>query len=51
MWTFGGSDKVARIEYAESDPHVTGLAMPMRWVLPGEPNPDSEDADAEAGAA
>ena len=34
---FGGPDKVMAIDYPESYPHVTGLMMPRRWSLPGEP--------------
>lgn len=30
LWTFGGVDKVARIEVEDSEPHVVGLAMPLR---------------------
>lgn len=30
LWTFGGFDKVARIEVEDSEPHVVGLAMPLR---------------------
>jgi|GEM_PF-5720069 len=33
-WQFGGADRVALIDFAESDPHVSGCVMPMRWESP-----------------
>lgn len=52
VWTFGGSDRVASVDYPESDPHVTGFVMPTRWVLPGEAGPEDEDEEpVSAGAA
>lgn len=42
--TFGGSERVAAVDYPESDPHVTGLLMPRRWVLPGE-EPEADDTE------
>lgn len=33
LWHFGGADKVARLEVAESEPSVTGLVMPSRWTF------------------
>lgn len=45
--TFGGSDKVMTVDYPESDPHIGGLLMPTRWVLPGEPDPADDDEDDE----
>lgn len=30
LWTFGGSDEAALIEWPESDPKVTGLVMPRK---------------------
>lgn len=51
IWTFGGTDGVAMVDLAGSDPHVTGLVMPVRWLLPGEePNADDQplvEDDAE----
>lgn len=45
VWRWGGPDRAAAIEYGGSVPAVSGLVMPMRWVLPGEPDPDeAEDA-------
>lgn len=44
VWTFGGAERVARVDWPDSDPHVTGLVMPARWVLPGEaPDEGGED--------
>ena len=41
---FGGPEKVMAIDYPESYPHVTGLMMPRRWTLPGEPEkPEPEE--------
>lgn len=43
-WTFGGRERAALIDWPESDPHVTGVVMPARWVLPGEqPDEGGED--------
>lgn len=50
VWTFGGSDRVAAVDYPESDPHVTGFVMPSRWILPGEAPADEEDEDLSPGA-
>lgn len=35
-WQFGGPDRVARVDYQSSTPHVSGLVMPVRWSFPGE---------------
>lgn len=43
-WTFGGHERAALIDWPESDPHVTGIVMPARWVLPGE-QPDEGGDD------
>lgn len=45
-WTFGGADKVARIALdpdnpeSQRQPHIEGLVMPARWLMPGEREPD-----------
>ena len=45
VWTFGGSERAALIDLIESDPHVSGIVMPARWVLAGEePTDDVDDA-------
>lgn len=31
LWSFGGSDRPARIEFHDSDPHIEGLVCPSRW--------------------
>lgn len=41
-WEFGGPDRVARVDYQSSDPHVSGLVMPTRWVMDGEAT-DNDD--------
>lgn len=42
LWTFGGDERPALIEWPDSDPHLMGAVMPMRVVLPGEaPPPDA----------
>lgn len=43
VWRWGGPERAAAIEYGGTTPPVSGLVMPMRWVLPGEPDPDAED--------
>ena len=35
-WHFGGPERVAMVDFYESDPHLTGLVMPVRAVFPGE---------------
>lgn len=46
VWTFGGADRVALVEWPDSDPNVSGLIMPRRWYLPGEePEEDTEPLD------
>lgn len=50
-WTFGGSSKMARLEVLESDPHVEGVVMPVRWdVVNNRPAPD-DDAQEEPAPA
>lgn len=51
VWTFGGPERVAAIELGGSEPHVSGLVMPMRWVLPGEPDPETEETETEEAPA
>ena len=36
LWTFCGADRAALVEFPDSDPNVSGVVMPARWVLPGE---------------
>jgi hypothetical protein len=43
VWTFGGSEKVAAVDFPESDPHVTGLVMPSRLHLPDEAPVEEDD--------
>lgn len=35
-WRFGGPDRPALVDFAESDPHVTGIVMPRRDLEEGE---------------
>lgn len=41
--TFGGTEAPAVVDFEESDPHVTGLLMPMRWLLPSERETETSD--------
>lgn len=52
-WTFGGSAKMARLVVLESDPHVEGVVMPVRWdVVNNRPAPVEEKSsdDRETSA-
>jgi hypothetical protein len=35
-WMFGGPDRAAMVDYRDSDPHVSGVVMPTRWLTEGE---------------
>lgn len=35
-WEFGGPERAAFIDFADSDPHITGVVMPVRWLTPDE---------------
>jgi len=52
LWRFAGEDRPALVLFPESDPEISGVVMPARWVLPGEQTDDDvpleEDADVEA---
>lgn len=40
-WSFGGPDRASMVDYRDSDPHVSGVVMPVRWLTPGEePTPE-----------
>lgn len=43
LWEFGGADKAALVEYANSDPRVHGVVMPIR-----DPNEDQEPREPES---
>lgn len=45
VWKFGGSERAALVDYVESDPHVSGVAMPRRWVLENETPPEDTPLD------
>lgn len=38
-WSFGGSEKAALVDFDMSDPHVSGVVMPRKWL---------EESDDEA---
>lgn len=42
LWEFGGADKAALVQYANSDPHVHGVVMPIR-------DPEKDEAPREPG--
>jgi hypothetical protein len=48
QWSFGGSDKSALIDFNMSEPHVTGIVMPIRWLDDPEPK---DEAQTELDAA
>lgn len=39
-WSFGGADRAALIDFHESDPHVTGIVMPVKWLDETEATPE-----------
>lgn len=41
VWRFGGAERAASVEVGDSEPHVSGLVMPVRWTLPGEPTDET----------
>ena len=41
VYKFRGPERAALVDYVESDPHVSGLAMPRRWVLEDEAPADT----------
>jgi hypothetical protein len=43
-WKFGGSERAAYVDLPMSDPHVTGIVMPVRWVTDQDPPEPPEDA-------
>jgi len=47
-WSFGGENAMARLTIIDSDPHVDGVAMPVRWDLDtNAPRVDDVVDDAE----
>lgn len=50
LWTFGGADRPALIEWPMSEPRVVGIVMPVRWRFPGEA-PAGEQEPAEDSAS
>lgn len=53
-WTFGGPERAALIEVRDSDPHVQGVVMPVRWLTEQDTSETSVGAEVcptcEAGA-
>lgn len=45
VWKFAGTQRPALVDYVDSEPHVSGLVMPRRWVLDTEPPEDDQPAD------
>lgn len=45
-WNFGGPDRAALVDFYDSDPHVSGVVMPARWLTPGEEPPADDELDA-----
>ncbi len=46
LWTFGGENQMALVEVLDSDPHVGGAVMPVRWDFDrNAPRVDDEPAD------
>jgi Ftsk gamma domain len=52
LWSFGGSDRAALIEWPDADPHVAGIVMPSRLATasdqsspPNEPEKAYVDVD------
>lgn len=41
-WNFGGPDRAAMVDFYDSDPHLTGVVMPVRWLAPGEQPPEND---------
>jgi hypothetical protein len=51
LWRFGGSDRMALLAVADSDPHVGGAVMPVRWdfdrSMPADDVPAAEPEATE----
>lgn len=48
-WTFGGENRMARVEVLRSHPMVAGLVMPCRWNLDDDEPWTPDDEDDEDG--
>lgn len=44
-WTFCGPDRAALLDVPFSDPHVTGVVMPTRWITEHDPEPTVGETD------
>lgn len=48
VWTFGGAEKMARLDLPRSDPRISGVVMPVRWDFDRDkPREDIVPAPAE----
>jgi hypothetical protein len=50
-WTFGGAERAAFIEVRDSNPHVQGVVMPVRWHTELDPEPADETESTESEEA
>ncbi len=50
-WTFGGSERAAMVEVRDSEPHVQGIVMPVRWLTEQDPRPSDDDGPATSPSA
>jgi hypothetical protein len=41
-WQFGGSNRAALVDLELSNPHVSGVVMPVRWITEQDPEPTPE---------
>jgi hypothetical protein len=42
LWRFAGENRPALVLFPDSDPEISGVVMPARWVLPGEQTDDED---------
>lgn len=51
LWQFGGRDQMALVEVGDSEPHVGGAAMPVRWdfdrSMPADDLPPTNDPGSD----
>lgn len=50
VWTFGGPEAPALIDVPMSDPHVTGIVMPVRWLTENDAEPAADDDGETPGS-
>ena len=49
LWSFGGPERLALVSFPQSDPEISGIVMPARWVLPGEEPSDVDEPLDDSG--